>query len=130
MDKTSKASNAPNPTGKGGFADNPQNIGSGHWSKEDSIPYQYQKLMRMTTDELSQWARDNQKKMTVAQAIALNRLQASLTSLADAKEVTDRTSGKSKETIEHTVIEKPVPLEDLTNGIREDDSVQEDSQTQ
>jgi hypothetical protein len=113
QNETSKPSKTPNPTGKGGFADNPQNIGSGHWSKEDSIPYQYNFLMRMTTDELSQWARDNQKKMTVAQAIALNRIQASLTSLPDAKEITDRTSGRAKETIEHTIVEAPVPLEDL-----------------
>lgn len=102
-----------NPTGKGGFGDNPQNRNPGGWKKEDSIPYQYNKFMRMSTDELNQWARDNQKTMTMAQAIALSRLQASLTSLADAKEVTDRTSGKAKETIEHTVIEMPVPLEDL-----------------
>lgn len=36
-----------NPTGKGGFRDNPQNIGTGSWKKEDSIGYQYNKIIRL-----------------------------------------------------------------------------------
>lgn len=102
-----------NPDGKGGFADNPQNRNPGGWKKEDSIPYQMNRFMRMTNKELDEWYKTNSDTMTVAQAIALNALKRSLTSLPDQKEVTDRTSGKAKETIEQTIIEKPLPLADL-----------------
>lgn len=102
-----------NPTGKGGFGDNPQNRNPGGWKKDETIPYQYNRLMRMSLEELEKWAKENRKTMTMAQAIAYKRLIAATDSLPDAKEVTDRTSGKAKETIEHTVIEQPIPLEDL-----------------
>lgn len=116
MKETSKQVTPPelrNPTGKGGFGENPQNRNPGHWKSEDAIPFQYNKLMRMSLEELKQWAKDNKETMTMAQAIAYKRLIAAVDSLPDAKEVTDRTSGKAKETIEHTVIEQPIPLEDL-----------------
>lgn len=104
----------PNPTGKGGFAENPQNRNPGGWKKDDSIPYQMNFLIRMTLEELEAWARDNKKTMTMAQAIAYKRVVAALDSLPDMKEVTDRTSGRAKETIEQTIIEKPLPLVDLS----------------
>lgn len=110
---TTKPSKNNNPTGKGGFGDNPQNIGSGHWKKEDSIPYQMNRMIRMSTEELAEWARENAKTMTVAQAIAFKRVTAAIENLADAREVMDRTTGKAKETIEQTIIEKPLPLADL-----------------
>ena len=103
----------PNPTGKGGFGDNPQNRSDGGWKKEDTIPYQYNLLMRMSLDELNEWAKENRTTMTMAQAIAYKRLIAATDSLPDAKEVTDRTSGKAKETIETIIVEAPIPLEDL-----------------
>ena len=95
------------------FADRPHDRNPGGWKKEESIPYQYNRLMRMSLEELEQWAKENKKNMTMAEAIAYKRLVAAIDSLPDAKEVTDRTSGKAKETIEHTVIEQPIPLEDL-----------------
>lgn len=113
VEKTTQQDNPMNnnPTGKGGFGDNPQNRNPGGWKKEDAIPYQYNRFMRMEEDELEEFVKNN--KLTVAQRIAYNRLKAAKDSLPDAKEVTDRTSGKAKETIEHTVIEQPIPLEDL-----------------
>jgi hypothetical protein len=107
-----------NPTGSGGFVDHPEHRNPGGWKKEDSIPYQMNFLIRMTLEDLETWARDNKKTMTMAQAIAYKRVVAALDSLPDQKEVTDRTSGKAKETIEQTIIEKPIPLEDLDFELR------------
>lgn len=90
----------PNPTGKGGFGDNPQNRNPGGWKKEESIPYQYNFFMRMTREELREWVENNE--MTLAQNIAYNRLMAAMKSLPDAKEVTDRTSGKPSQSIDVT----------------------------
>ena len=58
-----------NPTGKGGFADNPQNRSSGHWDKEESISYWYNKLLRMPDKEFEDWQPKNK-----AQRIAHNRI--------------------------------------------------------
>lgn len=85
-----------NPTGKGGFADNPENRSDGRWSKEGSISYQYNKLMRMSPTELSGFTPE-----TIAEKIALKRIRIAMTSagLYDTKEITDRTEGKAPQFI-------------------------------
>lgn len=86
-----------NPDGKGGFGDNPQNRNPGGWKKEGSISYQYNRLMRMTPEEL-----DKFKPETVAQQIALARIKEAEKSLPDVKEITDRTEGKAPQNIDVT----------------------------
>lgn len=89
----------PNPDGKGGFQERPEDRSDGRWKKEDSISYQYNKLMRMTPQELAEF-----KPETVAQQIALKRISAAITELglADTKEITDRTEGKAPQSIDMT----------------------------
>lgn len=95
MTKTPDKS-VPNPTGKGGFVDHPENRSSGTWRKEDSISYQYNKLMRMKPSELATFEPE-----TVAQDIALARIKEAkkVTGLSDAREITDRTEGKAPQYI-------------------------------
>lgn len=92
---------APNPTGKGGFADNPDNRSNGHWKKEDSISYQYNYLMRMNKTDFEKFGR--KPGLTVAQRIAINRVKAAMKddtwSLSETKEITDRTEGKAPQFI-------------------------------
>lgn len=95
-----KTQKAPNPTGKGGFADNPQNRSDGGWKKEDSISYQYNKMLRMTHEEVLAY-----NPQTVAQTVAKTRILEMLESnnvtkgqaLDVTKEITDRTEGKAKQ---------------------------------
>lgn len=90
----------PNPTGKGGFQERPEDRNDGRWNKEDSISYQYNKLMRMKPEDIY-----NFKPETVAQDIALARIRAARDSrlgLGDAKEITDRTEGKAPQSIDLT----------------------------
>lgn len=97
MDTTEQVDKQPpNPTGKGGFGDHPENRNPGGWKKEESISYQYNKLMRMSPDDVASF-----KPKTVAQAIALKRIQAAQkeTGLAETKEITDRTEGKAPQFI-------------------------------
>lgn len=89
-----------NPTGKGGFGDNPQNRNPGGWDKRGSISYQYNLLMRMTPEQLKEY-----KPETVAQEIALARIKAAKSGdkgLNDTKEVTDRTEGKAPQSVDIT----------------------------
>lgn len=94
---TKQVKTPPNPTGKGGFADHPENRSDGGWKKEDSISYQYNLIMRLSPKELASF-----KPETVAQKIALRRIKAAITEygLNDTKEITDRTEGKPKQSID------------------------------
>lgn len=87
-----------NPNGVGGFGDNPQNRNPGGWDKNESISYWYNKIGRMSDKEMAEFKPANQN-----QRIALVRIERSKRddkeALAEAKEITDRTEGKAKETL-------------------------------
>lgn len=104
MAKTTKqVGKAPNPTGKGGFKDNPQNIGPGAWDKTKVISYQYRRFMNMTIKELEEYNRTNDKsKRTVVEDLALGRVMEARKSLQDIKEITDRTEGRAAQSMDIT----------------------------
>lgn len=91
-----------NPEGKGGFGDNPDNRGSGRWSKDTSISYWYNKLLRMPDEEYEAW-----QPKTRAQRIAHQRIVAASggdeLALKNTKEITDRTEGRPKQDIDMNV---------------------------
>lgn len=84
-----------NPTGKGGFGDNPENRNPGGWKKENTISYQYNRFLNMSPADLKAYATTPEKDRTVAMDIAYQRVIASRKSLMDVKEITDRTEGKA-----------------------------------
>lgn len=96
------AGNNANPTGKGGFQDNPELRSDGRWSKDTSISYWYNKLGRMTDKERGAF-----EPTTDFQRIALKRLSQALggdeLALKTTKEITDRTEGKPKQDIDMNV---------------------------
>lgn len=98
----------PNPTGKGGFGDNPQNRNPGGWKKENTISYQYHRFMNMTPDELREWSKTPNSERTVAMDLAYNRVLEARKSLQDVKEITDRTEGKPAQTIKQNININPV----------------------
>lgn len=95
----------PNPTGKGGFQERPEDRSDGRWKKEDSISYQYNKLLRMPLDELEGFI-----PQTAAQSVAKQRIKEMLEdnnetkggALQVTKEVTDRIEGKAAQPIDFT----------------------------
>lgn len=99
----------PNPTGKGGFADNPQNRSDGGWRKEDSIGYQYRMLQRLTIEELEKWIDEHPKSIrTVAQDLAYKALIKAQKELPYLKEVTDRSEGKAPQSMDITSGGEPI----------------------
>ncbi len=96
-DKPHPNGELPNPTGKGGFGEHPENRNPGGWDKTQSISYQYNRLMRMRPQDLETF-----QPQTVAEQIALNRIKESNKSLPDVKEITDRTEGKAPQAIDMT----------------------------
>lgn len=55
-DSTTKQ--VPNPTGKGGFGDNPQNRHNGAWKKADTPRYKLEQMMKLSEEELIAVASD------------------------------------------------------------------------
>lgn len=102
--------NNANPTGKGGFGARPQDRSSGHWNKEESISYWYNKLLRIPEDEF-----DKFKPASSAQRIAWTKIRAatgdSEFALKCTKEITDRTEGRPKQDIDMNIeSDNAVPL--------------------
>lgn len=48
----------PNPTGKGGFKERPQDIHNGAWKKEDTFRWKMEQLMKMSEKELREVEKD------------------------------------------------------------------------
>lgn len=85
-----------NPTGKGGFGDNPQNRNDGRWSAETSIGWNYNRLIRFTVEEFKNWTKEHpESERTIAEELAYNAVISARKDLGYLKEVTDRTEGKS-----------------------------------
>ena len=108
-----------NPTGKGGFGDNPHNQANGRWKKEDSISYNYNHLLSLSLDELKEY-----KPVTVAQKIAYEAIKEASSELLYLKEVTDRTEGKAPQAIDHTSGGEKVniPLIEWVNSTNDKDT--------
>lgn len=94
-----------NPTGKGGFQERPQDRSSGHWNKDESISFQYNRLLRMPPSVLDDYIPE-----TNAQAIAKTRILEARKAdgLMDAKEVTDRVEGKARQSVDLTTGGEPM----------------------
>ena len=85
----------PNPTGKGGFQERPQDRNAGTWDSKNSISFQYHRFMNMPEAEFRAFTSKPASERTMAERIAYNRVKAADKSLADVKEITDRIEGKA-----------------------------------
>lgn len=52
-----------NPSGKGGFGDNPQNRNPGGWRKQDTPRYKLEKMMKLSHKELQEFALDEDQPL-------------------------------------------------------------------
>lgn len=89
----------PNPTGKGGFADHPENRNPGGWNKEMVFSYQYRRFMNMTMDELNDFRAKPDMERKVVEELAYRAVMRAKESLRDVQEITDRTEGKAPQYI-------------------------------
>ena len=125
---TKQVKNVPNPTGKGGFGDNPQNRGSGTWAKDQTFAYWFLKFKNMPVKEFEQWKRDNPKdRVPMAAALAYERVQQARHDLKNFQEVANRTEGMPTQRTEVTGADggaikveqklSPEQVEELKKGI-------------
>lgn len=90
--------NNANPTGKGGFRDNPHNRNRGGRPKNtERISWWYQYFLNMTPKEYAVW---DSKGMPMAAVIAYEAFK-HIDDLAVRKEITNRTEGTAKRFVRH-----------------------------
>lgn len=109
-----------NPTGKGGFRDNPQNRANGVWNPKMTPSFQYKRFLNMDSASLIEYAKqwriiqlnkteiksgkyDGEFPHTVVEEMALRRVLAGMKSLADVKEITDRVEGRATYKVEQKI---------------------------
>lgn len=92
-----------NPTGIGGFGDNPQNINRGGKPKNvQRFDYWMTVFKDMTYRELKEYTKARPlDDMYMAEAIAYQRVIHAMDELQEFREVADRTEGKAPATIVH-----------------------------
>ena len=90
----------PNPTGKGGFGDHPENRNPGGWKPEYTFSYQYRRFMNMTVEEFKAWKDlTADKDKTMVEELAYVAVLKARSDIRDRQEITDRTEGKAPQTV-------------------------------
>jgi hypothetical protein len=104
METTKQVYDKPrNPKGKGGFQDHPELRSDGGWKKEMVFSYQYKRFMNMSAKDFIAFSdKIKAQDCTMVERAAYMRVKDMHKSLPDIKEITDRTEGKSKESVDIT----------------------------
>lgn len=90
----------PNPTGKGGFGDHPENRNPGGWKPEFTFSYQYRRFLNMDVEEFKAWKEGvPDKEKTVVEELAYVAVSKARSDLRGRIEITDRTEGKAPQTV-------------------------------
>lgn len=100
--KTTQQDWNPNPTGKGGFGDNPQNRNPGGWDKSTSISYQYNRLLRMSVEDVKEFTPSTTAELIAKQRITEAWEDNNVTkggALMVTKEITDRIEGRPAQSV-------------------------------
>lgn len=101
-----QAGAAANPSGKGGFGDNPGNRASGSWKKEDTARYKLEQMMQMNEGELKEITGDPYKPL-FEQKLAQAMIDGQWTVI---KEMMDQVYGKKTDIDMNLKAEEGVPI--------------------
>lgn len=109
----------PNPTGKGGFQERPQDRNPGTWNPRNTFSFQMNRFKNMTITELEDWNKNTPKNVrTVAEDLAYRRVVNSQKELQEFREVADRTEGRAVQPLKHEgELIQSVKVE-IINGIK------------
>lgn len=123
-DGTFKRNHIPNPTGKGGLKDNPQNINYGGRPKNSQrFSYWLQFFKDMTNKEFMEYTKNRkQDDMYVAEIIAYERVRNARRDLNEYKDLADRTEGKA---LQNTNITGDLSLTNLLGELTGENITQE-----
>lgn len=105
----------PNPTGKGGFGDHPENRNPGGWKPENTLSYLYKFFFNMDTEKYKSWLKEHPDH-TVAQELAWNAVAKARSEFKYLSEVTDRTEGKAVQNVNMNVADVSAELDELESN--------------
>lgn len=90
-----------NPTGKGGFLDNPQNRNNGgRYPRGESLTFWYGIFKNMTVAEFKGWKDANpEDTRTVVADLAYSKMENAKNNLREFQEVADRSEGRPRQDI-------------------------------
>ena len=94
----------PNPTGKGGFGEHPENRNDGRWDKNNSFSYWLNYFKSITIPEFKAY-KDTHPDMTMSALAAYARAGKMIEDLGEFQVVANRTEGMPKQSIEYGVDE-------------------------
>lgn len=110
-----------NPTGKGGFGDNPQNRNPGGWKKEDTPRYKLEQMMKLQELDLQEIAEDVEAPLferKLAEAIRKGKWR-------EIEAMINQVYGQPKQTIDNQVtIPEPLApvrqqeLDEINNSVQ------------
>jgi len=116
----------PNPTGKGGFQERPQDINrNGTWNPKMTFSHQYKRFLNMPVEEFRLWQKNTKDtEKTMVEELAYIAVFKARTEFKERQEVTNRTEGMPQQKTDLTSGGKPIPL--LTNlNVSNNDSNEE-----
>lgn len=126
---TQPVKRVPNPTGKGGFGDHPENASPGGWKPEYTFSYQYKRFLNMSVDEFKEWqTKTKDQEKTMVEELAYVAVFKARTEFKERQEVTNRTEGMPKQKIEGDpnaplIIERVVFKAEVNDDAESKDSV-------
>jgi hypothetical protein len=90
----------PNPTGKGGFKEHPENQSPGGWDKNNTFSYWMNYFKSITIPEFREY-KDKHQDMTMSALAAYARVGKMIEELKEFQEVANRTEGMPRQIIKN-----------------------------
>lgn len=94
----------PNPTGKGGFQERPEDINrNGTWNPKMTFGFQYRRFLNMPVDEFKKWQQETpENERTVVEELAYTAVLKAKNVFKERQEIANRTEGMPKQSIDAT----------------------------
>jgi len=98
-----QARRVPNPTGKGGFGEHPENISDGRWDKNNSFSYWMNFFKSLSVIKFKEYEKTKpENERTMAEMLAYARIFKARNDLKEFQEVANRTEGMPKQAVDLT----------------------------
>ena len=90
----------PNPEGKGGFGDHPENRSPGGWNPKMTFSFQYKRFLNMPVEQFKAWKdKTSDSEKTMVEELAYVAVLKARTEFRERQEITDRVEGKAPQTV-------------------------------
>lgn len=107
---TGQVKRVPNPTGKGGFGDHPENRSPGGWDRNNSFSYWLNYFKSLTVKDFKKYKKEHEEEMTMSALGAYERIDKMIEDVGQFVLVANRTEGYPKESLRIDAESMPIAL--------------------